>query len=67
MWHLGTCFHGVLSSAGLMVELEDIQGLSQPKLFHVFNVLVMKWSGICNFKSAFDLKKVCGHADTKVD
>ena len=34
MWHLGTWFSGGLGSARVMVGLDDLKGLFQPKRFY---------------------------------
>lgn len=39
MWHLGTRFTGGLGCVGLVVGLDNLKGLFQPKLFHYSVVL----------------------------
>lgn len=38
-WHLGTWYSGELGSVKLIVELDDLKGLLQPKQFHDFMIL----------------------------
>lgn len=34
MWHLGLWLSGEIGSAGVMVGLDDLRGIFQPKLFY---------------------------------
>lgn len=39
MWHIGICFTGGLGGAGLMLGLDSLKGLFQPKQLQVSMIL----------------------------
>lgn len=70
MRHLGTWFSGELSSAELMVRLNDLKGLFQPKQFYdyILNRIQERWrnSELEIFSCHLLPKNVCGYCNLKM-